>query len=71
GALDGDGRFRFHARLKEVIKSGGVNVSPVEVEQLLASHPAVRDAFVVGAPHPVKGELVVAFVDRSRDVSED
>jgi fatty-acyl-CoA synthase len=70
GFFDPDGRFIFQARLKEVIKSGGINVSPLEVEQLLAGHPDVRDAFVVGVAHPVKGELVVAFVDRSADVSE-
>jgi fatty-acyl-CoA synthase len=70
GSFDANGRFLFHARLKEVIKSGGINVSPLEVEQLLAGHPDVRDAFVVGVADPVKGELVVAFVDRAGDVSE-
>ncbi|WP_313807466.1 AMP-binding protein [Sphingobium sp.] len=63
--LDGDGRFHFHSRLKEVIKSGGINVSPVEVEQLIAGHPDVRDAYVVGVADQVRGELVVAFVDSS------
>lgn len=71
GCLDGDGRYIFHSRLKEVIKSGGINVSPVEVEQLIAAHPDVRDAYVVGVGHPVKGELVVAFVDPSARLSED
>lgn len=70
GSLDADGRFVFHSRLKEVIKSGGINVSPVEVEQLLASHPDVRDAYVVGVGHPIRGELVVAFVDIAAPVSE-
>jgi len=63
GRFDADGRFIFHSRLKEVIKSGGINVSPVEVEQLIASHPDIRDAYVVGVADPVRGELVVAFVD--------
>jgi fatty-acyl-CoA synthase len=63
GSLDREGRFVFHARLKEVIKSGGINVSPMEVEQLLVQHPHVRDAHVVGVAHPVRGELIVAFVD--------
>lgn len=67
--LDGDGRFHFHSRLKEVIKSGGINVSPVEVEQLIAGHPDVRDAYVVGVAHPVQGELVVAFVDAAAQLS--
>jgi fatty-acyl-CoA synthase len=70
GYLDTDGRFVFHARLKEVIKSGGINISPVEIEQLIAAHPEVRDAYVVGVDHPVQGELIVAFVDRVSTVSE-
>jgi fatty-acyl-CoA synthase len=69
GFFDADGRFHFHARLKEVIKSGGINVSPVEVEQLIAGHPDVRDAYVVGVAHPVRGELVVAFVDATVEMA--
>jgi fatty-acyl-CoA synthase len=71
GRLDGDGRFIFHSRLKEVIKSGGINVSPVEVEQLIAGHPDVRDAYVVGVADPVRGELIVAFVDAAAKLAED
>ena len=71
GRFDANGRFIFHARLKEVIKSGGINVSPVEVEQLIASHPDVRDAYVVGVADPVRGELVVAFVDAACPVAEN
>jgi fatty-acyl-CoA synthase len=70
GRLGRDGRFVFHSRLKEVIKSGGISVSPVEVEQLLAAHPDVSDAHVVGVPHPVRGELVVAFVVARGPVTE-
>lgn len=70
GWLDGDGRFRFHSRLKEIIKSGGINVSPVEVEQIIAGHPDISDAYVVGVSDPVKGELVVAFVDSRVRLSE-
>lgn len=70
GSLDPDGRFIFHSRLKEVLKSGGINVSPVEVEQLLAGHPDVRDAYVVGVGDPVQGERIVAFVDVAASVSE-
>ncbi|AMK21500.1 MULTISPECIES: class I adenylate-forming enzyme family protein [unclassified Sphingobium] len=70
GTLDGEGRLRFHSRLKEVIKSGGINVSPVEVEQLLTTHPDVRDAHVVGLDDPVRGQLIVAFVDPLRPVDE-
>ncbi len=71
GRFDGDGRFVFHSRLKEVIKSGGINVSPVEVEQLIAGHPDVRDAYVVGVADPVRGELIVAFVDAAAAIAAD
>ena len=46
-----------------MIKSGGVNVSPVEVEQLILEHPDVRSAYVVGIGDHVRGEAMVAFVD--------
>lgn len=71
GSLDGDGRMIFHSRLKEVIKSGGINISPAEVEQLLVGHPDVRDAHVVGVADAVRGELIVAFVDPINRLSED
>lgn len=71
GSFDGDGRLIFHSRLKDVIKSGGINISPSEVEQLLATHPDVRDAHVVGVSDPVKGELIVAFVDPIVRISEE
>ncbi len=63
GTFDGDGGLVFQARLKEVIKSGGINISPMEVEQLIVGHPDIRDAHVVGVSDPKRGELVVAFVD--------
>jgi fatty-acyl-CoA synthase len=62
GFLDHDGRLHFVGRLKDVIKTAGVNVSAAEVEELLAQHPAVAAAHVVGVPHPVRGENVAAFV---------
>jgi fatty-acyl-CoA synthase len=70
GRLDPEGRFIFHARLKDVIKSGGINVSPVEIEQLLSTHPDVRGAYVVGVHDARQGELIVAFVDAEPGVSE-
>ena len=70
GHLDEAGRLIFHARLKEVIKSGGINVSPLEVEQLLVQHPNIRDAYVVGVPDRTRGEVVVVFIDADRRLSE-
>ena len=47
---DGDGNLFFHDRLKDIIKSGGMNVSSQEVERVLKQHPAVFRAAVVGCP---------------------
>ena len=60
--MDRDGACRVVGRLKDMIKTGGENVSPVEVEELLVSHPDVDRAAVVGLPDERWGELVVAFV---------
>jgi o-succinylbenzoate---CoA ligase len=62
GRLDEDGFLHVEGRLKELIVTGGENVSPAEVERVLRSHPAVRDAAVVGVPDPEWGEAVTAFV---------
>jgi fatty-acyl-CoA synthase len=62
GLIDTNGRLVFKSRLKEVIKSGGVNISPLEVEQLILGHPDVRSAYVVGVGDHLRGEAMVAFV---------
>lgn len=62
GYLDADGYLHFATRLKDVIKTAGVNVAAVEVEEALARHPAVRSAYVVGVAHATRGENVAAFV---------
>jgi acyl-CoA synthetase (AMP-forming)/AMP-acid ligase II len=59
---DGKGNLRFVSRKKHLIVRGGSNISPVEVEQVLTSHPAVRDAAVVGVPDPELGERVAGFI---------
>ncbi|MGH7354066.1 MAG: AMP-binding protein [Candidatus Rokuibacteriota bacterium] len=63
GLIGADGRVRFRGRLKEMIKTGGVNVAPLEVEGVLLTHPDVKQAFVVGVPDRDKGELVVAAIE--------
>lgn len=60
--IDANGLLHFIGRLKDVIKTAGVNVAAAEVEALLMQHPHVRVAHVVGVPHPVRGENVAAFV---------
>jgi fatty-acyl-CoA synthase len=62
-SLGDDGYVRYHSRLKEMAKIGGINVSPLEVEQLLLRHPAVKQAYVVGIPDAQQGEILVAFVE--------
>lgn len=59
---DDDGFFYIVDRLKEVIIRGGLNVYPREIEEVLYEHPAVLEAAVVGVPHPLHGEEVVAAV---------
>jgi fatty-acyl-CoA synthase len=63
GLVGDDGRVRFRGRLKEMIKTGGINVAPLEVEAVLATHAAVKQAYVVGLPDRDRGELVVAAVE--------
>lgn len=59
---DADGFFSIAGRKKGMLISGGVNVYPAEIEGELLLHPGVRDAAVVGVPHPTWGEIGVAFV---------
>src|SRR2546429_99530 len=63
GLIGDDGRVRFRGRLKEMIKTGGINVASLEVEAVLLSHSAVKQAYVVGVPDRARGELVVAAVE--------
>ena len=62
GYIDDDGNLHFGGRMKDVIKTAGVNVAAVEVEETLARHPAVQSAHVVGVPDPVRGENIAALV---------
>lgn len=59
---DADGFFYFRGRTDDMFTSGGENVYPKEVEDLLLAHDAVVDACVVPVPHAVKGEVPVALV---------
>jgi Acyl-CoA synthetases (AMP-forming)/AMP-acid ligases II len=62
GTFDADGYLIISGRAKELIITGGFNVYPREVEELLRTHPAVADAAVVGVPSAEWGETVTAFV---------
>jgi len=64
GFVDEEGFITLTARKKELIICGGINVSPYRVEEVIASHPGVREAVVVGKEDPTRGEVPVAFVVR-------
>lgn len=71
GSRDASGRITLQGRRSELIISGGFNIHPREVEELLLRQPGVREAAVVGVPDAVRGELPVAFVvgDAELDVA--
>ncbi len=65
GYLDDDGFLYIHDRIKDMIISGGENVYPAEVENVLMAHPAVADAAVIGVPDERWGETVKAVIVRA------
>ena len=76
--VDGDGSYYFDDRKKDMVISGGENVYPIEVEQVLYDHPAIAEVSVIGTPHEDWGEAVTAvFVladgadDDSASLAED
>ncbi|HEV2957015.1 MAG TPA: AMP-binding protein [Xanthobacteraceae bacterium] len=62
GMLDEEGRLYFRGRIKEMIKTGGINVAPVEVEETLMAHPAVKLACVTGVPDARRDEVIAALI---------
>jgi long-chain acyl-CoA synthetase len=70
GFVDEDGYITMHDRSKDMIITGGSNVYPREVEEVLLTHQGVREVSVVGRPHPDWGEVVVAFVVGDADPAE-
>ena len=68
GYLDADGYLYIHDRVKDMIVSGGENVYPAEVENVLMSHPAIADVAVIGVPHEKWGETAKAIVVRKPGV---
>ena len=59
GHIDSEGYVLWTGRMSNMIKTGGANVSPLEIEQTLADYPGLRAAVVFGAPHPALSEVIV------------
>ncbi len=68
GSLDNEGFLSIKDRSKDLIISGGANIYPREIEEVLLRHPAVAECSVVGRPHAEWGEEVVAFLVVKNDV---
>ena len=71
GSLDAEGFLTIKDRSKDMIISGGANIYPREIEEVLLRHPAVAECSVVGRPHPEWGEEVVAFVVKKAPIERE
>ena len=71
GYFDEDGRLFWEGRLSDVIKTGGANVSPAEVDAVTLEIPGVKIARAVGVPHDTLGEIVVTCIVPKDDVTLD
>jgi len=71
GSLDAEGFLTIKDRSKDLIISGGANIYPREIEEVLLRHPAVAECSVVGRQHPEWGEEVVAFIVKRDPVGTD
>jgi fatty-acyl-CoA synthase len=65
GSLDADGYLHWTGRIDDLIKTGGANVSPLEIERALEALPALRAARAVGVPHPTLGQALVLCAVRA------
>jgi fatty-acyl-CoA synthase len=71
GFIDEQGRLHWLGRLNDIIKTGGANVSPLEIDAVLRECPGVKVAATVGVPHDTLGEIVVACVVPESGASVD
>jgi fatty-acyl-CoA synthase len=62
GWFDDQGRLHWEGRLNDIIKTGGANVSPVEIDSVIKTMPGIKAVQSVGVPHDLLGELVVACI---------
>jgi malonyl-CoA/methylmalonyl-CoA synthetase len=71
GVRAADGYITLRGRATDLIICGGFNIYPREIEEVIQEDPAVREAVVVGAPDPVRGEVPIAYVAADREFDED
>ena len=73
GYIDERGRFVFQGRINDIIKTGGANVSPVEIDWTLCACPGVKVCKTTGVPHDTLGEMVVSLIvpEAGGDLTED
>lgn len=73
GYFNEEGSLFWKGRLGDIIKTGGANVSPTEIDAILLKHPAVQSTFTVGMPHDTLGEIVVscAILRENETLDED
>ena len=69
GEINNEGYLTIKGRIKDMIVSGGINVYPSDIEEVLRDHSVVADVAVVGVPHPKWGEVPLAFVQLNASVS--
>lgn len=62
GYMDDEGFFYFSERKKDIVRRAGENISSVEVESVIKSHPKILDAAVIGVPDKIRGEEVKAYI---------
>lgn len=60
--MDENGRYWFHGRFDDIIKTGGFRVGPYEVENVLMEHPAVMECSVIGVPDSLRGQAIKAVI---------
>lgn len=65
--MDENGRYWFHGRFDDIIKTGGFRVGPYEVEHVLMEHPAVGECSVIGVPDKLRGQAIKAVIVLSKD----
>jgi acyl-CoA synthetase (AMP-forming)/AMP-acid ligase II len=71
GTMDAEGFVTIRDRMKDMLISGGENIYPAEVENMLLGHPAVADAAVIGLASPKWGEVPLALVVAKKGASLD